>query len=92
MQPNAPMMEARCMPGRFDLLEAVDSTPDQRNTTRISLASSLRIVFLSSWQIQELEYRETRGINTHLLTRMRTSRLAYQHEVLPGQKLWPKPW
>src|SRR4051812_14116930 len=92
MQPHIPVMDARRMPGRFGLLGAADSTPDQWSTTRIFLTSNLRSVFPSIWKIQETEYKGTRDINAHLLTRMRTSRLAQQHEVPPGQKPLPKPW
>ena len=73
MQPHAPVMEALCMPGRFDLLEVADSAPNQWSTTRIFPTSSLRIVSLCSWRILELENMEARENRAHPQTRMQTS-------------------
>src|SRR3954470_16148913 len=92
MQPHPAVMEALRMTGRFDLLGAEGSAPAQWSTTRISLASSLRIVSLSLWRIQRPEYRETRESNARLLTQMQASRLAQQHGVPAGQKPLAKLW
>ena len=85
-QPHALVMEAGQMPVRSDLLEAEDSTLEQKNTTRISPTSSLRTVSLCSWKILEPERREASEIRAYPQSRMRTSRLVQQGKVPPEHK------
>src|SRR4051812_36427315 len=91
-KPHAPEMEARQMPGRSDLLEAADSAPEQKNTTRTSPTLSLHTVSPCSWRILELEHREAREIWMHPKTQMRTNRLVQRGKVPPGRKPLVKLW